>query len=48
MSSPPCYVDGAGTMEVIVHGDYYEGGWITVFRCTPAKVVEMLEVGCDA
>ena len=41
-------LDGDGTMEVIVHGDYCEGGWITAFRCTPAKVEEMLEVGCGA
>lgn len=40
--------DGDGKMEVIVRGDYYEGGWITVFRCTPAKVEEVLEVGCGA
>ncbi len=54
-NAPPQYAiaavldaDGDGTMEIIVHGHYYEGGWISVFRCTPTKVEEVLEVGCGA
>ena len=40
--------DGDGKMEVIVDGGYYEGGWITIFRCTPKKIEQVLEVGCGA
>jgi hypothetical protein len=38
--------DGDGAMEVIVEAGYYEGGWTTVYRCTPQKVEEVASVVC--
>jgi hypothetical protein len=39
-------LDGDGKLEVVVHGGYYEGGWTTIYRCTPAKIEELLVVSC--
>lgn len=41
-------LEGDGAMEVVVNGDYYEAGWITVFRCTPGRIEQVFEVGCGA
>jgi len=41
-------LDGDGKMEVIVESAYYEGGATTIFRCTPAKIEELLSTGCGA
>ena len=38
--------DGDGTMEVIVEAGYYEGGWTTIYRCSPQKVTEVASVVC--
>lgn len=38
--------DGDGTMEVIVEAGYYEGGWTTVYRCSPQKIEEVASVVC--
>lgn len=40
--------DGDGTMEVIVEAGYYEGGWTTVYRCSPQKIEEVASVACGA
>ena len=40
--------DGDGTLEVIVTAGYYEGGWTTVYRCTPQKIEEVAQVTCGA
>ena len=40
--------DGDGAMEVIVESGYYEGGWTTVYRCTPQKIEEIASVSCGA
>jgi len=40
--------DGDGAMEVIVEAGYYEGGWTTVYRCSPQKIVEVASVSCGA
>ena len=31
---------------MVVCGDYYEGGWTTIYRCTPTKIEELLVVSC--
>ena len=41
-------LDGDGKMEVIVDSQYYEGGATTIYRCTPAKIEELLSTGCGA
>jgi hypothetical protein len=41
-------LDGDGKLEVILQAGYYEGGWTTIYRCTPAKVEELLTVSCGA
>ncbi|PZR73301.1 MAG: hypothetical protein DLM73_11075 [Chthoniobacterales bacterium] len=41
-------VDGDGKMEVIVDSAYYEGGATTIYRCTPAKIEELVSTGCGA
>lgn len=40
--------DGDGTLEVIVQAGYYEGGWTTIYRCSPQKIVEVASVACGA
>jgi hypothetical protein len=40
--------DGDGKMEVVVDGSYYEGGWTTIYRCTPQKIEEVARVACGA
>jgi len=35
-------------MEVVVDGSYYEGGWTTIYRCTPQKIEEVARVACGA
>jgi hypothetical protein len=39
-------LNGDGKMEVVVASDYYEGGATTVYRCTPAKIEELLSAAC--
>ena len=39
-------LDGDGKLEVVLSNDYYEGGWTTIYRCTPDKVTELLTVAC--
>lgn len=39
-------LDGDGKLEVIVQAAYYEGDWTTIYRCTPAKIEELLVVAC--
>ena len=39
-------LDGDGTLEVVVHSHYYEGGATTIYRCTPSKIMPLLEVAC--
>ena len=39
-------LDGDGKLEVVVRGDYYEGAWTTIYRCTPTKIEELLVVSC--
>jgi len=39
-------LDGDGKLEVVVHSSYYEGGSTTIYRCQPAKITPVLEVGC--
>jgi hypothetical protein len=41
-------LDGDGKLEVIVHSAYYEGAATTIYRCTPAKVEELVSAGCGA
>lgn len=41
-------LNGDGIMEVVVHGQYYEGAWITVYRCDDGRPRELLSVGCGA
>lgn len=41
-------LDGDGKMEVLIQGNYYEGGGTTIYRCTPSKVEEVLSVACGA
>ncbi|MEY2502138.1 MAG: hypothetical protein QOI07_2472 [Verrucomicrobiota bacterium] len=41
-------LDGDGKMEVIVDSAYYEGDATTVYRCTPAKIEELVSTGCGA
>jgi hypothetical protein len=40
--------DGDGKPEVIVNGAHYEGGWTTIYRCTPQKIEEVASVACGA
>jgi hypothetical protein len=40
--------DGDGKMEVIVEAGYYEGGWTTIYRCTPQMIEEVASVVCGA
>jgi hypothetical protein len=39
-------LDGDGKLEVVLSNQYYEGGWTTIYRCTPDKVSELLTVAC--
>ena len=41
-------LNGDGKMEVIVHGNYYEGSWGTVFRLDKTKVENVFGCGCGA
>lgn len=41
-------VDGDGVMEVIVQGDYYEGGGNTIYRVKGSKIKAMTWCGCGA
>jgi hypothetical protein len=41
-------LDGDGKMEVVVGSNYYEGEEITIYRCDPKKVEELLSVACGA
>jgi hypothetical protein len=41
-------LNGDGRMEIIVHGDYYEGSWSTVFRLDRNKVENVFGCGCGA
>jgi hypothetical protein len=41
-------LDGDGKMEVILDSQYYEGGATTIYRCTPAKIEQLLSTGCGA
>ncbi len=38
--------NGDGTLEVFVHGRYYEGAWTTVYRLNGNRVAEALNCGC--
>ena len=38
--------NGDGTMEIFVHGRYYEGAWTTVYRLNGNRVAEALTCGC--
>ncbi|ETK02628.1 hypothetical protein N425_03250 [Tannerella sp. oral taxon BU063 isolate Cell 2] len=40
--------DGDGRMEIFVEAAYYEGGWTTVYRCSPKKIEEVVSVVCGA
>lgn len=41
-------LNGDGKMEIIVHGNYYEGSWGTVFRLDKTKVENVFGCGCGA
>lgn len=41
-------LNGDGEMEIIVHGNYYEGSWGTVFSLDKAKVKNVFGCGCGA
>jgi hypothetical protein len=41
-------LDGDGNMEVVVASNYYEGEAITIYRCEPKKIEELLSVSCGA
>lgn len=41
-------LNGDGQMEIIVHGNYYEGSWGTVFRLDGTKVKNVFGCGCGA
>lgn len=41
-------LDGDGQLEVVVHSSYYEGGGTVVYRCSPAKIEQVLSVECGA
>jgi hypothetical protein len=36
----------SGKLEVVVRGDYHEGGWTTIYRCPPTKIQELPVVSC--
>lgn len=41
-------LDGDGKLEVVVDSAYYEGAATTIYRCTPAKIEELVSAGCGA
>jgi hypothetical protein len=41
-------LNGDGKMEIIVHGNYYEGSWGTVFRLRGNRVENVFGCGCGA
>lgn len=41
-------VDGDGKMEILTRGQYYEGGWTSVWSMRGDKVREVLSAGCGA
>lgn len=41
-------LNGDGVMEIILHGEYYEGAWSTVYTVKGLKVEEVLGCGCGA
>lgn len=41
-------LNGDGVMEAVIEGAYYEGGWMTVYQCTPRQVGKVLSAGCGA
>jgi hypothetical protein len=41
-------LDGDGKMEVVIESAYYEGGATMIYRCTPAKIEELVAVACGA
>lgn len=41
-------LNGDGKMEMIVHGNYYEGSWSTVFRLDGNNVQNVFGCGCGA
>lgn len=41
-------LDGDGKMELVLSGNYYEGGTTTIYRYTPAAVKKLVDVSCGA
>ncbi len=39
-------LNGDGRMEIIFHGQYYEGAWTTVYSIDGKKIEESLRCGC--
>jgi hypothetical protein len=41
-------LNGDGALEVVIAGAYYEGGWTTIYQCTPREIKKVLSAGCGA
>lgn len=39
-------LDGDGTLEIVLHFDYYEGGGTTIWKLGPKGAERVLELGC--
>ncbi|HET7229218.1 MAG TPA: hypothetical protein VFJ16_04415 [Longimicrobium sp.] len=41
-------LDGDGVMEVMIRGQYYEGGWTTLYRIRGTTARKLVSAGCGA
>lgn len=41
-------LNGDGNMEIVVHGEYYEGAWTSIYEVKGSAVTEVLTAGCGA
>ena len=39
-------IDGDGVMEVVLHGEYYEGAWVEAYRVSRGKAQVIASTGC--
>ncbi len=37
---------GAGVMEIVLFGRYYEGDWVTAYRVEKDKIIKIISTGC--
>ncbi len=41
-------INGDGILEIILHGEYYEGSFVTVYTFQNSKILKIMENGCGS